>query len=679
LNDWKLNFKPETVVANAKQKRKINFPQIARVALSNFDIYSRQPCAEVQIERHVFCLIGANGLGKSTFLNTVNFVITGAVPDPNRKFQSAQEYLRNAGRADRTEDYFTGRISESSRPLAKATVELSWPSRTLAITRELFGGSRVSSLCIKDSTSDVSEFLCVDDGYDADELRIRYEMEVLTLTGLNDFAQFVFLLHFVSTFDEGRHLLMWDDNALTNALYLAFGTDPAAAQAADKLQHEMDRESSRGRNVRFAARHVADRINQLMDVLKGEEDGGHTTKAELQATHDQLLKIHGDREQRYRTKQSELRDADLKWTDLSASLTETQLEYRKLFSSRLQRSASVEHHPIIRATLSEDRCSLCGNNHAAEMVSAKLKAMECPLCDHEIETAKPDENAIAGLRILDEKIITVRDSLALILKTRDRISAEVAAAEAAEAAAHSELRAFEQKEADGLLRVGAGNTFSAIRKEIEKLEAERSGFLQQSEEHYKRRDDIREKLRVFEKSLKRQYDAAAELFVPRFRELAEEFIGLPVDVELEHRQGTNDSGFGLRLRMNEQLRLSADKLSESQRFFIDIALRMALSEFMASGPATLLIDTPEGSLDIAYEARAGSMFSAYVSEKNWILMTANLRSSELVLRLAQLQHKSGMQVVRMTDWTDLSKVQQSEEHLFLKAYDDIDRALKVAS
>ena len=49
--------------------RKISLPTIARVALSNFDLYSNKPDARADIERPVFCLIGANGLGKSTFLD----------------------------------------------------------------------------------------------------------------------------------------------------------------------------------------------------------------------------------------------------------------------------------------------------------------------------------------------------------------------------------------------------------------------------------------------------------------------------------------------------------------------------------------------------------------------------------------------------------------------------------
>lgn len=654
--------------------RKISLPAIKRVALANFDLYSNEPNASADIERPVFCLIGANGLGKSTFLNTINFVITGAIPDPSRKFQSAQDYLRNAGRADRVEDYFSGRISEHARSIASATVDLVWPTATLSITRDLFGGAGVTRLEAKDAISGATEIRQSSDG-DASELAGIYQERVLQLAGLEDFAQFVFLMHFVATFDEGRHLLMWDDAALTNALYLAFGADPIAAKAADKLQRDMDRESSRGRNVRFSARHVADRIKQLDDLLKGTETDDHMSGAALQAQHDALIARQSQADQRVRRKQAELRDADLKWTDLSASLTETQLEYRRLFSSRLQQSSSVDHHPIVRATLSEDCCALCGTFHVAAKVKSALDKGDCPLCESVLDRSGDNLGAITELQRLDREIVRIRDNLASILNSRARINDEFAAAQASEEAAAEELRQFEEKEAGGLTKVQSGSSFSAIRKEIDKLEKERQEFLSQSEAHYKKRDELREQLRSYEKALKAQYEAGSERFVPRFRELAEDFIGLPIDVELEHRQGANDSGFGLRMRMNDQLRAQPDTVSESQRFFIDIALRMALSEFMARGGATLLIDTPEGSLDIAYEARAGSMFSKFVAEGNRVLMTANLRSSQLVLRLANLQKSAGMQVVRMTDWTDLSEVQQSEEALFIDAYNSINAAL----
>jgi hypothetical protein len=308
-------------------------------------------------------------------------------------------------------------------------------------------------------------------------------------------------------------------------------------------------------------------------------------------------------------------------------------------------------------------------------MQAQVTAGECPLCDSPIVSSVNDGGAVADLQRLDRTIANIRLDLSTILKTRDRVSAELSAARATEEASEIALKEFEEKESGNLVRIGVGSDFSAINEQIKKLEAERQQFLKQSEEHYKKRDEFRDRLRDYENQLKAQYEVGSQRFVPRFRELAESFIGLPIDVELEHRQGANDSGFGLRLRMNDQIRSLPDKVSESQRFFIDIALRMALSEFMSAGAATLLIDTPEGSLDIAYEARAGAMFAKFVEQENALIMTANLRSSELVLRLAALEKHRGMQIVRMTDWTDLSEVQQSEEGLFSSAYNAIDAAL----
>jgi energy-coupling factor transporter ATP-binding protein EcfA2 len=662
---------------SGSEPKKIHFPRIDRIELRNFDLFSREKSPNVSVERNVFCLIGANGLGKSTFLNTVAFAITGAIPEPYRKFHSADDYYKHAARHERTEEYFGGRISESARRVASVKLELSWPTKTVAVTRELFGERGVSRLEIRDaSISDVKSFEIGNPELDSNlDLNVEYENEIRKLCGLEEFSQFVFLIHFVSMFDEGRHLLMWDDAALTNALYLAFGTDAAAARNVDKLQHDMDRESSRGRNVRFSARHVADRIGILEEVLKGNNEVEHVSAAQLESSHEALIEQRTEAEDRLRRKQSELRDADLKWTDLSANLTELQLEYRRVFSNRLHRSSSVEHHPIIRASLSEDRCAICGTDHIASAIKFKLESSHCPLCESTVAASSGDSDALSKLQQLDRSIAVLRDNLVNILATRERVSAEVDAAQASEEAAVFALREFEEKESGNLSRSRTSTDFSAIKTEIAKLEGEKAEFILQSEEHYKKRDAIREKLRIYEKEFKSQYELGAQQFVPRFRELAESFIGLPIDVELEHRQGANDAGFGLRLRMNDQLRTLPQKVSESQRFFIDIALRMALAEFMAVGPATLFIDTPEGSLDIAYEARAGVMFSKFVKTGNAIFMTANLRSSELVIRLAELEKKAGMQVVRMTDWTDLSEVQQSEERLFTEAYASIDSAL----
>jgi predicted RNA-binding Zn ribbon-like protein len=482
------------------------------------------------------------------------------------------------------------------------------------------------------------------------------------------------LIHFVATFDEGRHLLLWDPGALTNAFYLAFGTDPNEARNADKLQHDMERESSRGRNVRFAARHLTERIDELRSLVGTNHVKDSRTEEELLAQHEALLESGTRSEERVRRKQAELREADLKWTDLSSSLTESQIRYRKLFSSRLRLSSSVEHHPVIRASISEDRCAVCGTQHIGSKIQAQLDAGKCPLCESPIHSEQTDSKTVDELRDIDINMNRMRTDLEEVIQSRERIYNELRAAQASEDAATAALRQFEEEHTDVRLLNRTGE-FSAVEKEIEKLESERELFLEQSSEHYRQRDVLRDKLRKLEKKLTDLYEKGAEKFLPRFRELSEEFIGLPVDVTLQHRKGANDSGFGLLLKLDDQLRPDPESVSESQRFFLDIALRMALSEFMATGPATLLIDTPEGSLDIAYEARAGIMLSRFASSGNALLMTANLRSSALIIRLAELRKRAGMQIVKMTEWTDLSQVQLAEEHLFTEAYKAIETAL----
>ena len=129
--------------------------------------------------------------------------------------------------------------------------------------------------------------------------------------------------------------------------------------------------------------------------------------------------------------------------------------------------------------------------------------------------------------------------------------------------------------------------------------------------------------------------------------------------------------------MRGNSRRQQHQLSESQRFFVDIALRMALAQHISapSGEATLFVDTPEGSLDIAYEDRAGKMFADFVRSGHDLIMTANINSSKLLRTLASTCHAERMEIVQMTGWTELSDVQENASGLFREAYADIQSAL----
>lgn len=76
------------------QIQRLKLPKLQNVKLRRFSLYEANPDAEFSCDKAVTCLVGANGIGKSTLLSAINFCLTGIVSDPNRAFVSMEEYYR---------------------------------------------------------------------------------------------------------------------------------------------------------------------------------------------------------------------------------------------------------------------------------------------------------------------------------------------------------------------------------------------------------------------------------------------------------------------------------------------------------------------------------------------------------------------------------------------------------
>ncbi|HCR0189681.1 TPA: hypothetical protein OMS19_005139, partial [Enterobacter hormaechei] len=161
-----------------------------------------------------------------------------------------------------------------------------------------------------------------------------YKTKICEWSGLQDFSQYVFLFHFLMVFDESRHLLLWNDNILTNALYIAFGTDPSIAALTDKLQNEMEKESSRGRNAKFAARQLTQQIDELLKLIKNNHDNSSLTDSEIMEEHKKLKDNYVESQKRTQIKQLQKRELEIKCAELSSKYSALEVQYRKAFSSR---------------------------------------------------------------------------------------------------------------------------------------------------------------------------------------------------------------------------------------------------------------------------------------------------------------------------------------------------------
>src|SRR6266478_1052810 len=239
--------------------KQLSMPRLSGARLDNFSLYSAKKSIKVTFTKGAFCLAGANGLGKSTFLAAVNFGLTGIVADPNRKFESVSEYYDHS--LGFAEEFFDGRVEEKDRDRAQISLDFEIGAKVFHLTRGFFEREHLRAFSV--GTADGQKD-SLDTRRSSPSSRHQIYVRVLPAEiGIDSFEQFVFLQQFVFTFDERRHLLFWDEDVLDQALHLCFGLDPKDADRADTLRREKERADSRVRNLQWDATELRKKVEHL--------------------------------------------------------------------------------------------------------------------------------------------------------------------------------------------------------------------------------------------------------------------------------------------------------------------------------------------------------------------------------------------------------------------------------
>ena len=461
-------------------------------------------------------------------------------------------------------------------------------------------------------------------------------------------------------------------------MFIGIGSDYEKAQQADKLRRDRDKAATLARNRSYQASNVRRRIEEILTIIKASTlDADPGELEEIDKNHKAIQEKLQDLEVKYSNKNHQFSDADLKWMELSAELNSLQQEYTREFAQYTTNQKIISFHPILTETFAKSKCSLCNSSSKdiVESIKRKIDDDKCPLCNSQLRKMGNDQDSMERLKKLDLNIGAVKKAIKSIVETKERLSVELQKIEARIEAKKAQLKEFESKNENLLNQIrseasGIVDTLKNLRKDMEV-------HLEVKTKKYRERDNIQKELTKLLKDLERSYAAAEQEFVPLFQNLAFLFLGIDLIIRVDSNTSVISSGFSFSLEVRGSVRRQFDQLSESQRFFLDIALRMALAQHMSKkfGEACLFIDTPEGSLDIAYESRAGQMFAQFVSTDHDLIMTANLNSSQILRKLALGCGREKMTLHKMMSWTELSDVQMNEENLFNEAYDDIERDL----
>ena len=223
--------------------QKLYFPNIQKVQINDFSLYAKE-CVLIDFSKAVSCIMGANGIGKSTLLNCINYAITGYINQPDKKVKSIKEFVEGNNYYTK---YFTGRINEIDKDTANITVFFSINGKEIEVNRNFFPSNTINYFKI--------------DG----ELAENYESSIVGFSGLKSYNQFVFIMLKVLTFDESRDCLFWNHTILTPTLFVCMGSSVEDAGKADDLSRELQKYSSRIRNLQWDITKATARLNTLIE------------------------------------------------------------------------------------------------------------------------------------------------------------------------------------------------------------------------------------------------------------------------------------------------------------------------------------------------------------------------------------------------------------------------------
>ena len=219
----------------------VHFPILRGVQVDDFGLFpgsdEHAPGPRIDFHPGLTLVVGANGLGKTTFVTLIYRLLTGPHDIPSLTGQEELGSRRlEARRLGATEiSFFAQRVADGAEN-AVARLTVSFGPRTLSLVR------RLSTLDLVGLTLD---------GRPISTDEEAYQGTVVELAGLGSFGDFVLMLRFIVFYFEDRRALVWDQTAQRQILRMLF-LPPESARSWTEKERAILETDSRMRNLRNA-------------------------------------------------------------------------------------------------------------------------------------------------------------------------------------------------------------------------------------------------------------------------------------------------------------------------------------------------------------------------------------------------------------------------------------------
>ena len=574
-------------------------------------------------------IAGVNGLGKSTFLLMLYRGLIGDAAVKNNDYGAPKPELARS-KATKESRTFAARVADGAK---EATLELGFQigDDHFSVHRSL-SDLKIQSWSFNSQVQQAEEE--------------TYRQAIVEAMNVSDFATVVTVLNLIVFMFEDRDLLMWDDDAQTNALQALLLSPTAASELATK-RHAVSQANSTYRNLLYHVNREENRLSR--EKKKHDEADAHTAEYR---TLQSALSAQDESLENLRGKRFELEEErSIARQGLEVAKHQLDELRREVEALRLARIASAFPSAedsslyVMARLLGDKECSACGAEHGPLIAKweASLADSSCVLCGSKSEQA---EDVIPP-----EAVDTAR-----LEKAREKLERAKEALDTAKAYSKDIAEALEvvQGDIDQKVRLKSENTRRI--QQISGLLPESTHALSEAEKRLKgqketlnqiRRDQLEaeaEFAEVFD-DFRVAIESRADQIRQQFASRISEFLVEAAEISLDFKKrpvGESGTAFDwpvFRLSMTSGAfgapvpRTSRSEVSMSQGEFIDLAFRLALVEAaLPDSPCSLIFDAPEASLDALFMRRAGAFLSKFTTQNknNRLIVTSNLTNTDMI-------------------------------------------------
>lgn len=601
----------------------ISFPFIELVSVQRYSLYpglDQSGELNLALGPGPWLVLGVNGLGKSTLLLLMRYLLIGPVRTRTAGFAGEREDLQPVNNR-----FFAVRVAGGADN-ATGRIVVRFGKATLTVDRSL------GTLALKQATLDAGKTPRSVDTESA------YRDLITELMGVSQFEDVVRVIDHLAFYLEGRQPLIWD-LAAQFELFRALLT-PTLSADLRRLEGQIVSSDSAARNLNATLYKIVQRRDKEASKRISADD----TRARLAAAQGDLDKHIKDEislTEELEAAEVQRADFNLQYKRGEKDVDDAAQIYEKLkFEVLRQAFAGVEptEQYLFLKLLSERICIAC--NQAAPIAAAELQDRHdkgcCVVCGN---PRKFDVNVEDIGGALKAKVSAAFASLEAKRSELESQQRQYAMASDAVYSLHKKITVVrtENEGKQALIRRLRKNLPAeeglALSREEERIRALRSQVLEFRHEREAAERLIEELLTQLSAAVEQLREKLEEAFnqqaAPFFAE----------SVRLVYAPRTAKIGQGGRsfafpafevemtsgATLGQFVRRTPEQVSLSQREYLDIIFRMVLVDVLGSGQGSLVVDGPEGSLDAIFAGRGGDLFARFSRSGNTnVILACNI-------------------------------------------------------